>query len=83
LFAGAAFAISFSCERGQPFGPTIAVEKDTTMKTFIATLREAARKRALYVRTRNEIAALPRAVALDLGIYPEDADRMAREAVWG
>lgn len=53
------------------------------MKTFIATLREVARKRARYVRTRNEIAALPRAVALDLGIYPEDADRMAREAVWG
>ncbi len=53
------------------------------MKTFIATLREAARKQALYVRTRNEIAALPRAVALDLGIYPEDADRIARQAVWG
>lgn len=53
------------------------------MKSFIASLREAARKRALYLRTRNEIAAMPRDVALDLGIFPEDAERIAREAVWG
>ncbi len=53
------------------------------MKTIIASMREAARKRALFVRTRNEIAAMPRAAALDLGIYPEDADAIARKAVWG
>lgn len=53
------------------------------MKSLIASWREAARKQALYLRTRNEIAAMPRSAALDLGIYPEDADRIARKAVWG
>ncbi|MGL6212105.1 MAG: hypothetical protein ACRC14_19950 [Paracoccaceae bacterium] len=53
------------------------------MKRFITNLRVAAAKQAEYVRTRNEIAALPRAVALDLGIFPEDAEIIARKAVWG
>jgi len=53
------------------------------MKNFINSVLEAARKQALYTRTRNEIAALPRDIALDLGIYPGDADRIARKAVWG
>ncbi len=53
------------------------------MKTLITQLREAAAKRALYRRIRDEIAAMPRAVALDLGILPGDADSMARKAVWG
>lgn len=53
------------------------------MKTIIAQLRDAAAKRALYRRTRDEIAGMPRRVALDLGIFPEDAERIARQAVWG
>lgn len=53
------------------------------MKTIIAQMREAAAKRALYRLTRDEIAGMPRRVALDLGIYPEDAERIARKAVWG
>ena len=53
------------------------------MKNLISRYQEAARKRALYRRTRNEIAAMPRSMALDLGIFPEDADRIARAAVWG
>jgi uncharacterized protein YjiS (DUF1127 family) len=53
------------------------------MKTIIAQLREAAAKRALYRRTRDEIAHMPRRVALDLGIFPEDAERIAHKAVWG
>lgn len=53
------------------------------MKSFIATYREAAAKRALYRRTRDEIAGMSRADALDLGIFPEDAARIARKAVWG
>jgi uncharacterized protein YjiS (DUF1127 family) len=57
--------------------------KGNTMKTLITQLREAAAKRALYRRIRDEIAAMPRAVALDLGILPGDADSMARKAVWG
>jgi uncharacterized protein YjiS (DUF1127 family) len=53
------------------------------MNSIIAQLREAAAKRALYRRTRDEIAGMPRRVALDLGIFPEDAEAIAHQAVWG
>jgi len=53
------------------------------MKHFFAQAREAAAKRALYRRTRDEIATMPRHIALDLGIFPEDAEQIARTAVWG
>ena len=72
-----------SCETGKPFGPTIAKTKGNTVKSLIASYRAAAAKRALYRRTRDEIAGMPRSVALDLGIFPEDAARIARQAVWG
>ena len=55
----------------------------TTMKSLFAQYRAEVAKFAAYRRTRDEIATLPRSVALDLGIFPEDADRIAREAVWG
>ena len=58
-------------------------ERTTTMLTVIGTLKEAARKRALYRRTRDEIARMPRDVALDLDIHPGDAHRIAWEAVYG
>ncbi len=58
-------------------------DTETTMLTMIETLKEAARKRAAYVRTRDEIARMPLDVALDLDIYPGDADRIARQAVYG
>ncbi|WGV16899.1 hypothetical protein [Fuscovulum ytuae] len=50
---------------------------------LIETLKSAAANRALYRRTRDEIAQMPRDVALDLGIYPEDAHRIAWAAVYG
>ncbi len=53
------------------------------MKNLYAKYRAEAAKMAAYRRTRDEIANLPRAIALDLGIFPEDADQIAREAVWG
>ncbi len=53
------------------------------MKNFIAQYRDAAAKRALYRQTRDEIATMPRRIALDLGIFPEDAETLARKAVWG
>ena len=53
------------------------------MKKLYALYRAEAAKHAAYRRTRDEIASLPRSVAIDLGIFPEDADRIAREAVWG
>ena len=53
------------------------------MKTLFAQYRAELAKRAAYRRTRDEIARLPRSMALDLGFFPEDADQIAREAVWG
>jgi uncharacterized protein YjiS (DUF1127 family) len=52
------------------------------MKTLISRLRARAAQLAAYRRIRDEIASLSRAEALDLGIFPADADLMARKAVW-
>jgi uncharacterized protein YjiS (DUF1127 family) len=54
-----------------------------TMKNLFAALQANLAKRAQYRRMRDEIATMPRRVALDLGIFPEDADRIAAKAVWG
>jgi uncharacterized protein YjiS (DUF1127 family) len=53
------------------------------MISVIDMLKTAARNYALYRQTRDEIANMPLDVALDLGIYRGDADRIAREAVYG
>ena len=50
---------------------------------MMTRLKEAARKRALYVHTRNEIARMPLDIALDLDIYPGDAAQIAHQAVYG
>ncbi len=53
------------------------------MLNLFTTLRRHAAQRALYRRTRDEIAAMPQSVAIDVGIFREDAAQMARKAVWG
>jgi hypothetical protein len=53
------------------------------MITVISMLKDAARNYAAYRKTRDEIANLPLDIALDLNIFPGDADRIAREAVYG
>ncbi|MGD9918273.1 MAG: hypothetical protein AB7U46_09650 [Paenirhodobacter sp.] len=53
------------------------------MTQLIQRLRHAAERRARYLRTRDEIARMPLDIALDLEIYPGDAARLAREAVYG
>ncbi|WP_193372849.1 hypothetical protein [Oceaniovalibus guishaninsula] len=50
---------------------------------IITRFRENARKRSAYRRTLNELRSLPVDTALDLDIYPGDADRIARRAVYG
>lgn len=40
-------------------------------------------KRRDYVRTVRELRRLPLDIALDLDIYPGDAERLARRAVYG
>ncbi len=51
--------------------------------SVITYLKDAAVKRAQYRKTRDEIAQMPLEIALDLDIYPGDADRIAYEAVYG
>lgn len=53
------------------------------MKNLFAAYRTFARQHAEYRRTRDEIAHLSSSEAYDLGIYPGDAERIARQAVWG
>ena len=58
-------------------------ELEKEMFTIYQMLRDAGRTYAKFRKTRNEIANLPLDVALDLDIYPGDADRIAREVVYG
>ncbi|MGR3484719.1 MAG: hypothetical protein ACU0BF_05190 [Paracoccaceae bacterium] len=51
--------------------------------TTITFLRDRLAKRAAYRRTRRELASMPLDVALDLGLFREDADKLARQAVYG
>ena len=53
------------------------------MTKFILNMRAKAARRAEYRRIRNEISIMPLAMALDLDIYPGDADRIAFDAVYG
>jgi uncharacterized protein YjiS (DUF1127 family) len=53
------------------------------MITVIDMLKTAARNYALYRHTRDEIANMPLDVALDLGIFRGDAERIAHDAVYG
>ncbi|MBT8474435.1 MAG: hypothetical protein KJO78_03085 [Alphaproteobacteria bacterium] len=53
------------------------------MTSLIAQLKTAAQKRAAYNRTVSEIERMPLDVALDLGIFREDAHKIAMKAVYG
>lgn len=51
--------------------------------TVLTTIRTRLARHAAYLRTRRALANLPLDVALDLDIYPGDADAIARKAVYG
>jgi uncharacterized protein YjiS (DUF1127 family) len=53
------------------------------MFTVFDMLRTAAVNYARYRTTRDEIANLPDDIALDIGVFPADAERIAYEAVYG
>ena len=53
------------------------------MTNVFVMLKDAAHNYVQYRTTRDEIANMPLDVALDLGIYRGDAERIAREAVYG
>jgi uncharacterized protein YjiS (DUF1127 family) len=52
------------------------------MLRIIKKLQHALRERATYKRTRDEIAHMPRDIALDLGIFRGDAEKIAYKAAW-
>jgi uncharacterized protein YjiS (DUF1127 family) len=53
------------------------------MTAFMTRLREAFAKRAAYHQTVREISRLPREISWDLGIFPEDAEKIAWKHVYG
>jgi hypothetical protein len=53
------------------------------MTSLYATVRDRARKRALYNRTVYELRSTSIDTRLDLDIYAGDIDDIARRAVYG
>ena len=53
------------------------------MAEMMNSIRTAADKRRRFNTIRDEIRRMPLDVALDLDIHREDADRIARTAVYG
>jgi len=53
------------------------------MLKLIETLKTALSDHARYRETRREIEHMPLDVALDLGLFRDDAHVIARKAVWG
>ncbi|WP_210527725.1 hypothetical protein [Rubellimicrobium arenae] len=51
--------------------------------SLLTHLRSAMEKRAAYRRTLHELRGIPAHLADDLNIYPGDAERLARQAVYG
>ena len=51
--------------------------------SVLNAMRIAAEKHAKYMRTKRELENMPRDVALDLGLFPEDAGKTAYQAVYG
>ncbi|MDU8942227.1 hypothetical protein [Ovoidimarina sediminis] len=53
------------------------------MTGIFKDLRTAAHNRVAYMRTVREIESMPLNTAIDLDIYPPDARKIARKAVYG
>ncbi len=64
------------------FAGDAGIRKDQVM-TLVAQLRAAARKRADYRRTLHELRGIPAHLSEDLGIFPGDAEVLARRAIYG
>ena len=51
--------------------------------TVLNTVRTALQKRAAYSRLKYELASMPLETAIDLGMFREDAAKIAAKAVYG
>ena len=53
------------------------------MTTILAQIQDSLRKRAAYRRTVTELRNMPIDTAIDLDLYPGDAEKIAARAVYG
>ena len=51
--------------------------------TVLNTVRTAMKKRAAYNRLKYELASMRLETAIDLGMFREDADKIATKAIYG
>jgi hypothetical protein len=57
--------------------------KEQTMLSMFEDLADRLKKRSQFRRTVAALRAMPLDVALDLDLYPGDAEKIARRAVYG
>jgi len=51
--------------------------------TVLNTVRTAVQKRVAYSRLKHELRSMPLETAIDLGMFREDAAKIAAKAVYG
>lgn len=51
--------------------------------TVFDTVRTAVQKRVAYRRLKHELATMPQETAIDLGMFREDAGKVASKAIYG
>jgi len=51
--------------------------------TVLNTVRAAVQKRVAYTRLKHELSSMPLATAIDLGMFREDAGKIASKAIYG
>jgi len=51
--------------------------------TVISNVRTAISKRVAYSRLKHELATMPLETAIDLGMFREDAAKVAAKAIYG
>jgi len=65
------------------FAATQHQAKEAQMTHLLDRIADIAAKRARYQRTVAELKAIPLDTALDLDLYPGDAEKIAHRAVYG
>ena len=51
--------------------------------TVLNTVRTAVQKRVAYSRLKHELASMPLETAIDLGMFREDAAKIAAKRIYG
>jgi len=51
--------------------------------TVMNSVRTAIEKRVAYSRLKHELATMPQETAIDLGMFREDAGKIASNAIYG